>query len=66
MATREAMIGAIMGVANHPSVGDIKVLAPAFADAIIMLDHPSAGVPSKGATRQAEKETRVLRAVEQR
>ena len=72
MASREAIIEAIMKVAGEPSVGAIKVLAPAFADAIIRLDHPSAeespvsGQASKGATRQAEKETRILKAVEQR
>jgi len=72
MASREAIIGAIMKVAGNPSVGAIKVLAPEFADAILELDNasvrksPVLAQVSKGATEQAEKETRVIGAVEQR
>jgi fructose/tagatose bisphosphate aldolase len=72
MASRDQIIEAIMKVARHPSVGAIKVLAPEFADAILELDNasvrksPVLAQVSKGATEQAEKETRVIGAVEQR
>ena len=72
MASREQMIQAIMKVAGNPSVGAIKVLAPEFADAILELDNasvrksPVLAQVSKGATEQAEKETRVLRSDEER
>ncbi len=72
MASREQIIEAIMKVAGNLSVGAIKVLAPEFADAILELDNasvrksPVLAQVSKGATEQAEKETRVLRSDEER
>ncbi len=72
MASREQIVEAIMKVAGHPSVGAIKVLAPEFADAILELDNasvrksPVLAQVSKGATEQAEKETRVVDVSEKR
>ena len=47
MATKEQIVTAILEVAGNPSVGEIKDLASAFADAIVAIDAPDNGVEKR-------------------
>jgi hypothetical protein len=71
MATKDEIKKAILRVAGNPVSGGIASLADEMADAVFALDNSSADTPAKakpvrGTTQQAEKETRVMEAVEQR
>jgi hypothetical protein len=71
MASKEDIKKAILRVARNPVSGAIASLADEMADAVFALDNSSAETPKKvkpvrGTTQQAEKETRVMEAVEQR
>jgi hypothetical protein len=71
MANKDDIKKAILAVAGNPVSGTIAALADEMAEAVFVLDNPSAVTParvksSKGTVRQAEKETRVVEAAEQR
>jgi|TARA_R110000823_G_scaffold14013_4_gene46338 hypothetical protein len=71
MATKGDIKKAILRVAGDPVSGAIAALADEMADAVVALDNSSAETPTKvkparGTVQQAEKETRVMEAVEQR
>jgi len=66
MANRAEIINAIMKVAGNPESGNIKQLAPAFADAIIRLDETPAAVSDDKKAKPVAKETRIIEAQETR
>ncbi len=71
MATKDEIKKAILETAGNPVSGAIASLADEMAEAVYVLDNPSAqtskkGKPSRGTVEQAEKETRIMEAVEQR
>lgn len=71
MATVDEIRNTILEVAGNPVSGSIVSLADDMARAVHLLDNPSAETPKKvkparGTVQQAEKETRVMEAVEQR
>lgn len=47
MATKEQIVEAILAVAGNPSVGEIKELAEAFADAVVAIDAPDSVVEKR-------------------
>ncbi len=71
MATKDEIKKALLRVAGDPVSGSIPALVDEMADAVLALDNASAETPKKvkparGTVQQAEKETRVMEAVEQR
>jgi len=66
MANRQQIINAILRVAGNPESGNIKALAPAFADAIVALDKTPAAVSDDKKAKPVAKETRIVEAQETR